>query len=973
MTGPRIFSLPCGVDFAQELVAGLRARFGQPPEAMARVQIFVNTARMRSAVETAFIAKGPGFLPRIQLVTDIGADLVAHDLPPAVPDLQRRLELTRLVGKLIEKEPDLAPRTALFSLSDSLAALLGEMAGEGVDPKLLADLDIADVSGHWQRSLQFLQIASTFADAPDKEARQRLAVDRMVAAWDAHPPDHPVIVAGSTGSRGPTLKLMTAVAGLPQGALVLPGFDATMPERIWKSLPKSAAPDDHPQFRFAVLLDRLGLTANDVAPWSAVAPPSAARNRLVSLALRPAPVTDEWLRDGAALYPELEEATAGLSLLEADDERLEAAAIAVRLRQAAEDGQTAALITPDRVLVRRVTAALDRWGIRPDVSAGRPLHLSAPGRFLRQISAVMGRAPTLDALLALLKHPITHSDAGRGDHLRHTRDLELFLRDRGLPFATEEALDHWSAKEDRSVWAPWLSDLLHRLARIRSGPMDDLVRVHLDLADRLARGTVGSGSGELWLEDAGALALASMSALQSYAPEASAMAPADYTALVGAVLAGENVRAAVGVHPTIMIWGTLEARLNAAEVTILAGLNEGVWPEMPAPDPWLSRGMRRALGLPAPERLVGLAAHDFQQAIGTPEVLLCRSVRSADAETVPSRWINRLTNLLGGLGDAGPEALKSMQSRGRHWIDIARGDEARIPRVAPEPRPSPVPPTDAQPRRLRATAIKTLKRDPYAIYASEVLRLRPLGPLNPDATYALRGTVLHRVMETFVRQTGGDAGAMMRTRLLAVADQVLGADVPWPLAQRLWQARIAASADWIIQVAHKLGHAGTPLALEARGSLTIQPAGLIIRGIADRIDRLPGGQLAVYDYKTGHVPTAKEQRIFDKQLALMALMAEAGGFLDAQGQPLTAAPVASAAFIGLGTAQIMRAGEVSKTDLAEVLEDLTALVSAYLQGDAGYTARALMQKQDDAGDYDHLSRFGEWSASSAPTRQEVGR
>ena len=123
----------------------------------------------------------------------------------------------------------------------------------------------------------------------------------------------------------------------------------------------------------------LGLGPGDIRPWADDAAPDPARNRLISLSLRPAPVTDQWLTEGAALT-ELASAMARVSLIEAPTPRAEALAIALILREAAETGRRAALVTPDRTLTRRVTAALDRWGIVPDDSAGQPLSQSPPGR-----------------------------------------------------------------------------------------------------------------------------------------------------------------------------------------------------------------------------------------------------------------------------------------------------------------------------------------------------------------------------------------------------------------------------------------------------------------------------------------------------------------------------------------------------------------------------------------------------------------
>ena len=131
---------------------------------------------------------------------------------------------------------------------------------------------------------------------------------------------------------------------------------------------------------------------------------------------------------------DLAAATKDMTLIEAASPRAEALAIALILRKAAEDGRTAALITPDRGLTRQVAAALDRWRILPDDSAGRPLALSAPGRFLRHVAGLFGQRLTAEALLTLLKHPLTATGADRGLHLKLTRDLELTCAEMASPF-----------------------------------------------------------------------------------------------------------------------------------------------------------------------------------------------------------------------------------------------------------------------------------------------------------------------------------------------------------------------------------------------------------------------------------------------------------------------------------------------------------------------------------------------------------
>ncbi|MCK4711615.1 MAG: double-strand break repair protein AddB, partial [Marinosulfonomonas sp.] len=365
---------------------------------------------------------------------------------------------------------------ALFDLADSLANLMDEMQSEGVSPKVIEQLDVSDQSGHWERALKFVQlIQHYFGDEaekhPDTEARQRLVVEQLAAQWADNPPTHPIIIAGSTGSRGATHMLMAAVAKLPQGAIVLPGYDFDLPNDVWSAMDDAMTAADHPQFRFRALQNTLGVSPDDVQQWDDTDAPSAARNRLVSLALRPAPVTDQWMSEGKHLK-NLDKAAENMALVAAPSPRIEALAIALKLRECAEAGKIAALITPDRMLTRQVTAALDQWGIEPDDSAGLPLPMSAPGRFLLHIAGLFGQVLTSETLLALLKHPLAHSGgAGRGDHLRWTRDLELHIRKLGPPFPTKDSLTKWAAThsdDGRQGWAAWLGDLLDGLEQIGS-------------------------------------------------------------------------------------------------------------------------------------------------------------------------------------------------------------------------------------------------------------------------------------------------------------------------------------------------------------------------------------------------------------------------------------------------------------------------------------------------------------------------
>lgn len=962
---PRVFGLPPGVDFARALVDGLLDRGGAlPPQDFAKIEVYVNTRRMQRRLVSMFGTGPARLLPRIRLVTDLALDPLAADLPPPIAPLRRRLELSVLVSDLLERQPDLAPRAALFDLSDSLAALMDEMQGEGVSPEKIAGLDVSDQSGHWARALQFVDIVQRYFDVsqepPDQEARQRYVIERMIARWQETPPQHPIIVAGSTGSRGATALFMQAVAGLPQGAVVLPGYDFEMPDAVWDRFEDALTSEDHPQFRFVRLLRDLALTHRNVQSWHGPAKGNP-RNALVSLALRPAPVTYQWQSEGADLK-DLTEATNDLTLVVASSPRAEAEAIALRLRQAVDDGITAALITPDRMLTRQVAAALERWDITPDDSAGLPLPLSPPGRFLRHVADLFGERLTGEALLTLLKHPLTHSgSAGRGAHLLRSRELELRLRRFGPPYPDADSLRAWAGHGKnpdpaRMAWVEWLVTTLDGIGDGGPRSLSEHLGNHLRLAALLAAGPDAAGSGGLWDEAAGREAKRICDTLVQNADAGGVLGPRDYAKLFGAVLNTGEVRDRDKGHPQVLFWGTLEARVQSADLVILGGMNEGSWPEAAKPDPWLNRKMRLDAGLLLPERRIGLAAHDFQQAVAGKEVWITRAQRSEEAETVPSRWVNRLTNLLGGLHEAGgPELLARMQARGDRWLAMATQLSTPDQRTAPALRPSPRPPVSARPKGLSVTQIKTLIRDPYAIYARSILGLKPLDPLTPEADAPLRGIIVHKILERFVRSGPAPDDPDARSALLQVATDTLDEMCPWPAYRVLWLARFTRVIDIFLTEDTARRAIATPEGFEAEGALRLTGLDFEIKGRADRIDRCANGGVILYDYKTGAPPSQKEQGRFDLQLLLLAAMADRAAF-----KSIGKARTEAAVYIGLGSDPKCIAAPFDEHPPDKVWAEFHDLIGDWMRQPRGYTARLAHMKRTDTGDYDHLSRFGEW-------------
>ena len=972
----RIFGIPPGVDFPQALVNGLCAEYeNQPPHALAKVHVILNTERMLRRVQKLFCQK-PGILhPRLHLITNLTKFSEVPIQKQPITKLASRFELIDLVDKLITEQPDLASRSSLYSLADSLANLIDEMAGEGVEVEAIASLDVTDQSGHWERAKHFISIAQKYLEAreikPDTKYLQRKNVLELINVWQQNPPPDPIIIAGSTGSRGTTILLMKAIAKLPQGVLLLPGFDFDIPHAVWSQLGNPSLVEDHPQARFFKLLKETGIKFNEVGSWHNEQPPCPERNALISLALRPAPVTDAWLNEGPKLSS-LETATKDLTLLEAPDVRREAFAIAIRLREAVERGETAALISPDRQLTRQVTSALDRWGITPDDSAGLPLHLSSTGRFLRHVAALMSKDLTAGALLTIMKHPITHSGGHRNLHLLLTRELELFIRDKRLNFPDAIHLRDWASKRregEVTLWVDWVCEAFLDKAVKSSCSFQEHFESHNALISKISKGYMSKSEIKdrmLWSGKYGAELKKIWETIQQSAQHGGQMKSRDYVDILRDVLADTQLRDPILPNPNILIWGTLEARVQGADIVIIGGLNEGTWPKAPDPDPWLNRTMRQRSGLLLPDRKIGLTAHDFQQAFAAKQVWVSRAIRSDEAENVPSRWLNRLMNLLNGLKSLdGPNILKRMSSRGEKYLHLIKAIET-FPQIPPATRVSPRPPISARPTRFSATEIKTLIRDPYAIYAKHILNLKALESLDLTADSRLRGQVVHRVFERFIEGWKSYAPDQRKRELMTIMDDELDKQVPWTLPRLYWREKIEMLSDKFI---HEETIRQTNLLssrFEIKGTILLADQNFTLVARADRIHIKTDGTLSIFDYKTGTLPTPAQQILFDKQLYLMAAIAEGGGF-----DNIPSGVVSEAAFIGLGASRRVRSAPFEEEGLDVAWKKFEKLISGYRHREQGYTPRRALFKMGDISDYDQLSRFGEWDITQDPTSEEL--
>ncbi|WP_242146292.1 double-strand break repair protein AddB [Sphingomonas sp. BAUL-RG-20F-R05-02] len=981
---PQLYTIPAHRAFADALAAGLIRQFGADPLGLARGLVLLPNNRAKRAVTDAFVrASGGGLLlPRMVAIGDpaldeaVGAALDPADavdpVPPAVAPMQRRLILARLVVEERARTRQPVDAAEAVRLAGDLAHTLDQLLVEEVAPRALREIDLGEeLSAHWRRALDLFEIVLDrwpgelarlgCIDLADRRAR---LLRRLALRWKDTPPPGFVCAAGVTDTAPAVAMLLRRVATMPRGMVVISDLATSMEDQEWQALgPHAPDPgtgtrkrsiETHPQFHLKLLLERMGFNRAEVMRWRDASEFDAtpARGTAIANALAPADFTGKWTD-----LPAAERRLTGIAAAELATPAEEAQAIALALREALETPErTAALVTPDRALARRVAAHCGRWGIEIDDSAGRPLSILPSGTLLLALADAAAQRFAPLALLTLLKHPLVCAGEGRRPWLDGARKLDRVLRG-PRPAAGLDGIDAHLADAPRrevarrasaAAWWPHARALLAPMERVFAGgeqPLAALVAALRETAQALC-------GDFLWSGPAGRAASDFLAGLEVRAAEGPALVDPDSLAALLRTLMDEiAVRPPQGGHPRLAIYGLIEARLQPADLMILGGLNEGVWPGQSAPDPWLAPRIRVALGLPGQERGIGMAAHDLAGALGAPRALLTRARRDATQPAIASRFWLRLQALAGETWARGRALPLERWTR-----DL---DDPAI--HEPADQPAPVPPALLRPKKIAVTDVDRLKADPYAFYARAILRLSALDPVDADPSAAWRGTAVHAILEEWARED-----ACHPDKLHDRARAMLNDERTHPMMRALWQPRLMQAIDWIALTIAEQGEAGrSVIAVERRGSIDI--AGVTLNGTFDRLDRMPDGTLAVIDYKTGTPPSPAAVRAgFSLQLGLLGLIAERGGFEGisgvTRGFEYWSLGKRSDQF-GYVTSPVDPAGKNDKIlpeqFTAIAAENFAGVAGRWLTGSEAFTAK-LHPEFAPYSEYDQLMRRDEW-------------
>ena len=913
-----IYGTDFSANLAEVLAKHLFQKFEKNPLGLAKTRIILPTRRAGLALKEAFLEQGKNtLLP--QMIPLYEMESFKEDLPPAISHWERLFLLT----KLCQAKPNLREVTKAFQVAVSLAELLDLSYQYEVDlSKINQLIPTESFAQHWQETVEFLDIIQNawpkiLAERGQIDAGDRL--QRLIRSYTKKmPPDTPTIVAGLTGDLPAVAELMKATLK-NGGDIYLDGVDKTFLESTKKCNPI------HPQFLIYKTLKKLEIAPSEIQIISGHIP----HEEFVEQAFR----KDYWEKSEIK-----ENDIQNISYIQCESAENEALTIALNLRKVLETPEkTACLITPDRTLARRVICHMRRWGIELDDSAGLPLKHTTAGSFLLLINALAQNPNDPQRQLALYKHPLFADGKNAGIFHIEVKNAEK------------------KARKDDTVLELKLSEsgkTFFDLIQVpQMYPLKNLLEKHIELAETWAK-TEEDGEKRLWHDETGKEIFSILNEVLTYADILDPIDSSEYPAFFQSIIEGKSVHTQYNTQPNLKILGPIEGRFFHSDMCILGGLNEQVFPPVSDVGPWINRPMRQKLGLPDSESKIMLMTHDFMHACCSPEVILTRAIKVAGTPTVPSRFIERLQVL----AEVNKIPLRTYQANLAALIDTPNKKEEVI-------RPAPCPPVEVRPTELSVSNIENLKRNPYAIYAKYILKLRPLSDLGNPNKAIIYGNVVHEVLSQYLTKTPYDNNKekLVNSFRNEITKTVLGkAD------QLFYISQFEQMIPFFLNEQKEAEKSRTKSVSEVKGKIVFdkmkRPFTLTAR--ADRIDITPNQGAYVIDYKTGQVPKFKDvSKGNSPQLSLEALILSKGGF-----ENLSTQKIADLQYWNLGRhpeKQSFMKNKYAPNNFEEFLQKtengVKDLIKTFEEETTRYEVCPVASNKPKFNDYEHLARQQEWA------------
>lgn len=951
----KIFNIPLSCSFLDVVAERFLKDYSDNPLELSNVLFLLPNRRSCQSLTAAFIRQQglkPTILPQMHPLVEVeeeelqitGFD-VSHEISgllPAISATERQMLFTKI---LMAKPADygLEKMTAAQAavLAEELASLIDMVYQQELSFDNLQKIVPEEYAAHWQETLKFLKIVTEYWPAilseqgkVDAIMRQHQLLEAQLHLWQKMQPKKRFIVVGTTAAFPLMKELVKTVLSLDNGEVILSGIDKYLSDEDWMQLDEL-----HPQYELKQLLDYLQIERLQIPDL--VVPQLAERDDFVSEIMRPAVTSDKWrqLRQNHFSVKAFE----GLHILNVPDVRQEALSTALLMREIlSQPAQTAALVTTDRTLARRVASELARWNIVVDDSAGCPLSLTPVGIFLRQILAVIEHNFAPVAVLGLMKYPFYANGLSSFEARKQVRLYERYcLRQKNSQ----------PDGEKKQIFIKLQESLRHLCAlyELHKVKISALLKAHIEAAELIATTDNKNGAKVLWKNEDGEAAAKFLADLLEYADVLDEIRPDEYADWLGILMGQHTVRRRYGTHPRLKILGPMEARLQHFDRVIIGEVNEGSWPQVAKADPWMSRPMKKDFGMPLPERNIGVQAADFSSLLANKEVFILRADRVQGTPMIKSRWLMRLETVLQAIGVKPLQLEVPQYGMWANYLDKA----TIIKKLTP---PAPKPPISARPRELPASAIENWMRDPYIIFAKYILDLKPLDNLEQDVTFADYGTLVHAVLEEFNNKYPTSYPDNAKQELIKLGECYFEKQKVTDEIKAFWWPNFLKIVDWLTEKESAYRPNIAKVYNEIKGQYSFEaPAGkFVVTAKADRVDVTKDGKINIIDYKTGQARSAKEIEFsYAPQLPIEALIAQSGGF-----EGVSAAEVGALIYWQLGRKE---SGIFKNVDavLQNTYDRIRELVALFDFESTPYYSKPNPKYAPKYSDYEHLSRINE--------------
>ena len=918
----RVFNISSNLSFLDSLAQGVLEKF---PD-LQNLTIFLPTKRAIRPLAEAFLKhskKDVLVLPKIEALGEVDEDEISlefnqdfAELPEEIPQIKRIYLLAKLIFQNRDKiEISMPSFNNCISLAKSLAGLLDELQNKDINYKNLQTMAVVgELAQHWELTYNFLQLILEKWEVYLAEnnylepvARRNKLLGELTNYYRSGANKNPVLIAGTTASVPATLKLVKAILESGNGYLVLDGLDRNLSQDDFRILEET-----HPQYNLAQLLNKLELYADDVLEWQKTE--LTERQKIISTILYPSAKTAEW--------QDKEFNGANLTQIDCENLEEEAAVISVLLREGLEDAKkTAMVVTNNRPLAARIASKMSVWGVEVNDSAGQVLLNTPPARFLIQLAemAISDNAP-LESL-SFFKHPFVNYETKEKARAIELKFLRKDLRDD----------DSFTSFKDKGLSLPEYEPF-YQIIKQGEAVLADVLRLHLAAAEAIA--------GDEKLYDKPEEFAEFLEEFQNSIDADFIINTKHYAEILESFLGGKTFRPKFGSHPRINILSPIEARLIQANTVILAGMNEGSFPLIPPADSFMNQQIRKNIGLDLLSQKIGKSAHDFELLSQADKVFYTRSNKEGGSPTVESRFLKRL------------KAITKIDA-GEKYTQFA--EKIFYPKLEAKPceRPMPNPPIEARPKKLSATKIGRLMRDPYIIYASEILKLKKPKDIDAELTPADFGNIIHKALEDFNNSYDENLSDAEQTKqLIEYAKPAFEKIIDKQSVQAFWLPKFYRITTWYVQNERKIREVAAQRYFEHEGKINIK--GVDITTKADRVEVTD--TIKIIDYKTGTAPSpTKVKNGIEPQLSVEAIIFEV----------VFGKLVADAEYWKLnGDEEDMNKPTSFAKDIENIVADaregLDNLIGLFNQPNAKYIAQPWTKFAIEYNDYEHLERIKEW-------------